>query len=393
MNIVHVCLNGPYTDNWGYQENIVPSYHKKFGHTVTVIAQNQKHGNSGEILEVNCADYYLNDGVRIIRLPIQKKYGNKFSNVFSPYDIYNLLCNLKPDFIMVHGLMGSISALQVGKYIKKENRECVAVADTHQDYYNTHIKNDFKGRVLTFIHRFLNKKMFIYYKKVFYVAPSCKTVAEDYYKVPKDLLELLPLGYDLDLIDFNNKEYIRSETRYLYSINKDDILICHGGKMDYKKKTIELINAVIKLHDNNSKVKLIIFGSFADEYKAKLGNRILENSDFIKHAGMLTPEEYYNVYLASDIAAFPGGQSALWQQAIACGLAAVVKRHAGIEYLDLGGNISFFDSDSVESIYSELSCIIINNQYEDMKKVAEKKGFDYFSYERIAKQVLYSARC
>lgn len=388
MKIVHICLNGPYTDNWGYQENIIPKYHKKFGNKVIVIAQNQKHIDTGEIVEAKCADYYLEDGVRVIRVAKQKMFNMKFVNVFSPYDIYTLLLDLKPDFIMVHGLIGSISALNVGKYIRKNNRKCIAVADIHQDYYNSNVENNTKGRVLAFVHRFLNKRMFPYYKKVFYVAPSCKKKAEEYYRVPKNLLELLPLGCDTELINISNRESVRKEIRSKYNLNEDDIIVCHGGKLDFKKKTLELIYAIKKLNQENSKVKLIIFGSFADKSKARIEKEILKNNDYIIFAGMLKPEEYYNIYLASDIAAFPGGQSVLWQQAIACGLAMLVKRHTGIEYLDLGGNIAFFDNDSIEEIYNKLSGIILDNQYKEMKKVAEEKGAQYFSYERISKQVL-----
>lgn len=388
MEIVHICLNGPYTNNWGYQENIIPKYHKKFGNKVTVIAQNQTHTNTGEIVETKCDDYFLDDGVRVIRVAKQKKFCKKFGSVFLPYDIYHLLCDLKPDFIMVHGLIGSISALQVGKYIRRKNRKCVAVADIHEDYYNTNLENSIKRRVLTFIHRLLNRKMFPYYKKIFYVAPSCRKKAEEYYRVPKNLLDLLPLGCDTELINIKSKESVRKEIRSRYDFKEDDIVVCHGGKLDFKKKTVELIDAIKKLNQENSKINLIIFGSFADESKAKIENGILENFEFIKYAGMLKPVEYYNIYLASDIAAFPGGQSVLWQQAIACGLATLVRRHTEIEYLDLGGNTAFFDSDSIEEIYDKIRSIIIDNRYKNMKKVAEEKGAQFFSYDRISKQVL-----
>lgn len=388
MEIIHICLNGPYIDNWGYQDNIIPRYHKKSGNKVTVIAQNQKYIDSGEIVETNCGDYFLEDGVRVIRIKKQKFFCKKFVSVFSPYDIYTLLCNLKPDFIMVHGLMGSISALQVGKYIRKENRKCIAVADIHQDFYNSLVKDNLKMKLLTFIFRFLNKKMFPYYKKIFYIAPSCEKFAVEFYKVPRGLLEFLPLGCDTELIDINNKEDIRKEVRSRYNFNDDQIIICHGGKLDCKKKTIELIDAMKKLNSENSKVKLIIFGSLAGESKTKIEAKILENVEFVKYIGMLEQEEYYKIFLASDIAAFPGGQSVLWQQAIACGLATLVRKHTGIEYLDLGGNVGFFDNDSVEEIYNKLSGIIINNEYKKMKKVAKEKGAQYFSYDRISKQVL-----
>lgn len=37
MRIVHICLQAPYNDYWGYQDNLLPKYHRKSGHDVTVI--------------------------------------------------------------------------------------------------------------------------------------------------------------------------------------------------------------------------------------------------------------------------------------------------------------------------------------------------------------------
>ena len=38
MKIVHIAPNAPYNDYWGYQDNLLPKYHKKLGHDVTVYA-------------------------------------------------------------------------------------------------------------------------------------------------------------------------------------------------------------------------------------------------------------------------------------------------------------------------------------------------------------------
>lgn len=388
MNIVHVCLNGPYNDNWGYQDNLIPKYHKKFGNTVTVIAQNKQHNeNSGEIEETDTGDYFLQDGVRVIRVSKQRSFIKKFADVFSPYDIYDLLITLKPDFIIVHGLIGSVSALQVYKYIKG-NTHCAAVADIHQDFYNSPVKSSIKYTVIRSLHRMLNRKMYSCYRKIYYMAPSCKKYAQEYYKVPEDMLELLPLGFDADLIDSGERFMIREEIRKKYNYNENDIIVCHGGKLDSKKMTSNLIVALAKLHKEDERIKLIIFGSFNADVKSDLENRILENNDFVNYVGMLTSEEYYKIYLASDIAAFPGSQSVLWQQAIASGLAVFVKWHTGVEYLDLGGNIGYFSDSSVEEIFTELKNAIKNGKYKHMKEVAEDKGTSFFSYERISKKML-----
>lgn len=117
MKIIHLCLEAPYNDYWGYQDNLLPKYHRKLGHEVTVITTNTKH-HEGKIIETDIGDYYLNDGQRIVRLaPINYK-PKKIFKIFRVFNIYNLLCDIKPDFIMVHGL-GSFSVLQIAKYKKR----------------------------------------------------------------------------------------------------------------------------------------------------------------------------------------------------------------------------------------------------------------------------------
>jgi glycosyltransferase involved in cell wall biosynthesis len=64
-----------------------------------------------------------------------------------------------------------------------------------------------------------------------------------------------------------------------------------------------------------------------------LTGRIWRN---IIYVGWVKPGEIYQYYMASDVAVYPGGQSVLWQQAIACGLPLICKYWYGCEYLDLG---------------------------------------------------------
>lgn len=37
MKVTHVCLCGPFTDNWSYQVNSLTNYHKKLGFEVSII--------------------------------------------------------------------------------------------------------------------------------------------------------------------------------------------------------------------------------------------------------------------------------------------------------------------------------------------------------------------
>ena len=131
MKIVHIAPSAPYNDYWGYQENLLPKYQKKLGHEVVIITTNLMHKDS-TIVEIEPSDYTLNDGIRVIRLKA-KRY-SKFRFLSRKLDrkleVFNLLTEIKPDFIFYHGLVSS-TIYDAVKYKKEENHNCVIVQDNH----------------------------------------------------------------------------------------------------------------------------------------------------------------------------------------------------------------------------------------------------------------------
>ena len=49
MKIVHIAPNATYNEGWGYQENLLPKYHAKLGHEVTLIITNIEHSNGKKL--------------------------------------------------------------------------------------------------------------------------------------------------------------------------------------------------------------------------------------------------------------------------------------------------------------------------------------------------------
>ncbi len=98
MKIVHVAPNTPYNDYWGYQDNLLPKYQAKQGHDVAIITTNMSH-KDGKIVEVSCGDYVLQDGVRVIRVKRKKYVSRILENLCSYMPVYDLLCDLQPDFV------------------------------------------------------------------------------------------------------------------------------------------------------------------------------------------------------------------------------------------------------------------------------------------------------
>ena len=125
MKIVHVVPNAPYNDNWGYQDNLLPKHHKLLGHDVTVIATNLQHAKNG-IEEIEPCNYTLEDGVKVIRLKHRDYHSSLLNELFTKLDIYELLKEIKPDFIFYHGLVSN-TIFDVIKYKKRINNiiQCI----------------------------------------------------------------------------------------------------------------------------------------------------------------------------------------------------------------------------------------------------------------------------
>lgn len=47
MKILHLCLANFYIDNYSYQENMLPKFHKKLGYEVEIIASMQSFDRNG----------------------------------------------------------------------------------------------------------------------------------------------------------------------------------------------------------------------------------------------------------------------------------------------------------------------------------------------------------
>lgn len=382
MKIVHLCLSGPYNDDWGYQDNLLPLYHQKLGHDVTVITTTSMHGPKGQIILTDQGNYLLKNGLHIIRTSVKPLITMKLGQAYRYFHIYNLLKSLRPDFIMTHGLV-SVTALQAIKYKKQINPNCVIVADTHQDYNNSPLSGTIKNNLFILSLVLLNKICIKHYKHIFGVTPWRINYASTVFRIPLNRIKLLPLGCDTDLIEWDKQQEIRVLMRKKYAIETSDFVIVSGGKLDGQKNIDNLIEAIGDIDKSN--IKLIVFGSIADEYREKITKLLLKYNESVIYIGFMTISEIYNLFIAADLAVFPGGHSVLWEQAIACGVPAVFKWWPSMEYLDVGGNCVFLESANRQEIKNII--VSLSNDSErllKMKEVARNHGYNMFSYREIA---------
>lgn len=385
MKIVHIHLLGPYTDGWGYQENVLPEIQVRQGHEVTVITGCRAHRPDNTVTEVEPGQYTIN-GVKIVRIAQKMVFPNVSMNtVWFHYPVKTWLECLTPDIILVHGLGQGITNLEIRQYAKK-HPECVIYGDVHAFEGNASESKRFKRKIAEIFMSGCRKLLYPYYRSVLCITQQCMDYAKTAYKVPAEKLKLFPLGYDPTSIDWKHKEEIRKEFREKNRIGLDELVIVHGGKIIPRRKTEMAVDAVCQL---NCKVRLVVFGAIDDSIKEKILNKFSQCEGLI-YLGHLSKQEYIKAFLASDIALFPGGQSALWEEAIGCGLPLLVNatERKDAPYYDRGGNVIFTKEDTTQSFIDELNEMISTGKYKQMAFVAATTGRHFFSYERISEIML-----
>lgn len=382
MKIVHIAPTSPYNDYWGYQDNLLPKYHTKAGHQVTLIVSDSTHADKG-ITKTECADYYLNDGTRVIRLKKKEYFNRILTNLNAKLEVYPLLEEIKPDFIFFHGMI-SATLDDVIKYKKKISPDCVIVQDNHMDYFNCpYDVSSLKGKLIRAFYRRINKRNEKNISRIYGVTPWRKSFAEDYCGASPYKTDVLIMGADDEKADLTNRDEIRSRIREENKISDNDFVVVTGGKIDKNKNIHHLMAAC----GNVPGVKLIVFGSVMDDIEEEF-NALLKKYDNIIYIGWIDSDKVYDYFLSADLAVFPGSHSVLWEQACACKVPCLFKRFEGMDHVNNGGNSAFLDDVSEDALYEKIKSLIFTDEYNAMKAVAQSEATDVYLYSKIAEKSL-----
>ncbi len=380
MKIVHIAPNSPYNDYWGYQENLLPKYQKYLGNDVTVITTNTEFEN-GSICKIPCSEYDLSDGVHIIRMQ-KKEYPHPFVTSIKSYlGVYSRLVDLEPDFIYFHGLISS-TIFDVIRY-KKEKPNCVIVQDNHMDYNIGYKVESLRDLAIRAYYRWQNRRTIPYVAKVYGVTPWRKRYAEEYFKIPKTKTDLLIMGADDEEVNFDKRVEIRDSVRNKYNIEDDTFFIVSGGKIDKRKKTIELMKAV-SVRNN---VRLVLFGSVSPDISDEF-NALCECSSNIIFVGWVESNKVYDLFFAADLAIFPGQHSVLWEQACASKIPCVFEQWEGMDHINNGGNSDYINDVSEKTIGEKIDELHFTSKYYAMREVAQSHKTDIYLYSKIAEKSL-----
>ena len=384
MKILHLCLGCFYVDNYSYQENMLPKYHKQMGYDVEIIASTLSFDEHGNGCNIAPASYKNEYGIPVTRLGYKKGMPVKMAKFLRRYEGFDeALEKARPEIVFVHGCQ-FVDIKILADYAKMH--KVTIFVDNHADFSNS-ATNWLSKHIL---HKGLWRKcahaIEPYTKKFYGVLPVRVDFLKDIYDLPPKKIELLVMGADDELVEKAKISGARERIRSKYRIKKDDFLVLTGGKIDqWKTQTLLLMQAVQNI--KNERLRLIVFGSVTQELMSQVN--ALSDGKKVQYIGWIQSRDSYEYFEAADLVVFPGRHSVMWEQVTGQGVPMLVKDWPGTHHVDLGGNVKFLTQDSSDEIQSEIEYLLNHKEeYRMMKTVAQEQGMREFSYDCIARRAI-----
>lgn len=377
--IVHVVLRD-YHDDYSYQENLLSQKHAELGYEVMVITT-QRYSDKNKVKSFHKVRDYTNKyDIRVSILPCKAR--NNFTGIFMDQSIglYEKLCEFAPDYIFVHNFAYR-DIEHIVKYAQK-NPDVKVFADCHTDYYNSSYSTIYGKAKSLFAKReghILNKVAI----KFWGTTPWRVEFLRNVYKLPVEKTDLLILGADEQQILKIDREGNRKYIRERYGIPENAFLVITGGKLDKRKQQNLLMEAVGKMIEDN--IWLLAFGTPSDEMKT-----VFQKYEKVKNIimpGWVSPNDVYSLFMASNLAFFPGTHSVLWEQSVACSIPLVVKHWHGMEHVNVNGNALLLDDITVDSISKVIKDLNYSNQYNQMLSAAKECAESFYLREIAMKAI------
>ena len=219
MKVVHLCLGSFYPDNFSYQENLLPKYHKILGYDVEVIASTQSFDSQGKVCFLDNVGSYQNEyDIKVTRLPY--KSGNKIWKKLKRYKgVLDAISSASPDILFIHG--GQFLDIdKVVKYLRNHENVTVYV-DNHADFSNSATNWISKNILHKIIWKHTMHKIEPYTRKFYGVLPVRVDFLKNVYGLPAEKCELLVMGADDELVKKAKESGSREKIRAKYGIKEN----------------------------------------------------------------------------------------------------------------------------------------------------------------------------
>ena len=367
MKIVHISQH--YFDGLGYDENLLPKYHKKIGCDVVVVTSFIGANLNNKIDYINIEPIeYEDNGVRIIRLPILGHFKERFVIFRGLEDILNIE---SPDYIYHHG--DTQPSIYSCVNYKKKHPSTFLVLDCHEDFMNSARKRFWKLFYYNLLwskalNRFMN-----YIDLVFGVTPARCFFAKEELKIPMSKIRLLPLGADEDgARDILNKKNDDNKN------NNKIIRLITGGNLNIGKKVINILKAIEGLD-----VKLILFGNISNDL-LNIINLYKKRGALIEIHGWQDRKGTLKLLHNADIAIWYR-HTTLIEDAIAVFTPLLLRYYGSTCHLIRGNGYYLYSNNPLE-IRQALETIIEKKELLQEMRNNSKEMLSRISYRKIAKE-------
>jgi hypothetical protein len=317
VRIAHLCLSNFYIDGFGYQENDLVREHVAAGHDVLVIASTETIEN-GKLTYVEPRDYVGGDGARVIRVAYRRWLPQKvMRKLRMNAGVERLLEQFRPDTILFHGTCGW--EVRTAARYARAHPATLFYVDSHEDAYNS--ARTFASRELLHrpFYRPVLRSVLRDVRKILCVSTETIDFVNNLYGVPRDMLELYPLGGH----PVGDEEYgrRRAESRASLALAEGDIAIVQSGKQTRRKKLLESLAA---LRDTPGQhLRLFIAGTLDDDIRDEAERSIAADSR-VTYLGWQSRDALTSLLCAADVYLQPGTQSVTMQHSLCCRCAVIL---------------------------------------------------------------------
>jgi glycosyltransferase involved in cell wall biosynthesis len=380
VKIAHLCLAGAFTEGMSYQDNVLVDVNRRDGHDVLIVSDCMMF-RDGQLEPVEPEDRILANGARLVRLPFDVVGPGWFTQkIKKSRRLLPLLEDFDPDVILYHGVIGW-SLLTLRDY-KQRHPSTKIYVDSHEDRHNSAtnwISYTIQYRLLT---RSLVQKILPYIEKILYISLETKDFLTKVLDLPEPVLEYYPLGGSV--VPDAERRAIRSVERAKLGIAVDDVVFLHSGKLDYRKRSLEILAAFRSVEDRRA--KLLIVGRLDDGNKEEL-ERAIAADDRVMFLGWANGDRLTAVMCASDVYVQPGGQSSSLQHAICCGLPILVRHYPSHEPF-VRGNGYFVESQT--DIAKRMAEIVASpDQLEAMRAASYEVAYGLLDYRKLGARLYH----
>lgn len=385
MKIVHVCQF--FDPARGYQDVFLSDAQCLEGHEVSVISS--RLSQSSDLAEVDKTKRERfafgrerrANGTLVVRLEV----GQISTRLFFK-GLGRELEALAPDWIIVHGI-STLLAVQVVAHAIRTGFVGRITVDDHTTAImrrRTLAGNVAYGVLRNLVVPLLRLKC----RDFVAVTPETVFILRDDMGIPQNEIRQISLGADPE--KFRPSDPVaRQRMRHKLEISEDALLIVSAGRLEPAKRVLELISAVRSLRGRYPHLGLLLIGQGGADYTAQVAAEIDQCAFPPGHHvwKRWIPNDELGEYLAcADIGAWPGNESAVHLEAMACGIPIVIRNLGSLTDRVEAGNGLMTDG-SVDDIERKLETLLCDRDLRlRMGRLGRQKIECDLSWRRIAQR-------